>query len=144
DDMGLGKTVQAIALICRAVERDPGLPPFLVVAPPSVVPNWTAEIRRFAPSLPVVGVTDTQAKAGTELAASAAGARVVVTSYTLLRLDEAAYRALPWAGVLLDEAQFVKNPRTKAHRAAKELDAPFKLAITGTPLENSLVELWAL
>ena len=144
DDMGLGKTVQAIALICRAVERDPDLPPFLVVAPTSVVPNWTAEIRRFAPSLPVVGVTDTQAKAGTDLVDAAAGARVVVTSYTLLRLDEAAYRGMPWAGVLLDEAQFVKNPRTKAHRAAKDLDAPFKLAITGTPLENSLVELWAL
>ncbi|MFW6188308.1 MAG: SNF2-related protein, partial [Actinomycetota bacterium] len=138
DDMGLGKTVQAIALICRAVERDPGLPPFLVVAPTSVVPNWVAEIRRFAPSLTIVGVTDTQARAGTALADTAAGAHVVVTSYTLLRLDDTAYRALPWAGALLDEAQFVKNPRTKAHRAVKDLDAPFKLAITGTPLENSL------
>ncbi|GGG42387.1 DNA helicase [Kocuria dechangensis] len=144
DDMGLGKTVQAIALICHALERDPGLPPFLVVAPTSVVPNWVTEIHRFAPSLVVAGVTDTQAKAGTELARTAAGAHVVVTSYTLLRLDEAAYRGTTWAGVLLDEAQFVKNPRTKAHRAVKEIDAPFKLAITGTPLENSLTELWAL
>ncbi|MEF3121057.1 SNF2-related protein [Kocuria flava] len=144
DDMGLGKTVQAIALICRAVERDPGLPPFLVVAPTSVVPNWVAEIRRFAPGLRAVGVADTQARAGTPLADTVAGAHVVVTSYTLLRLDETAHRELPWAGVLLDEAQFVKNPRTKAHRAVRELGAPFTLAITGTPLENSLTELWAL
>lgn len=147
DDMGLGKTLQALALVCHARQAGATGPdggPFLVVAPTSVVPNWVLEARRFAPELKVAAVTDTRAHSGRPLAGSAAGADIVVTSYAVFRLDAAAYRELPWAGLILDEAQFVKNRNTKAHQAARELPAPFKLAITGTPLENNLMELWSI
>lgn len=140
DDMGLGKTVQTIAAILRARELDPELPPFLVVAPTSVVANWTSELKRFAPSLTIETMNSTRQ----HLPETASGAHVVLTSYTLLRLEADLYQSLPWAGVIMDEAQFVKNPRTKAYRAVKDLSARFKLAITGTPMENNLSELWSL
>jgi superfamily II DNA or RNA helicase len=141
DDMGLGKTLQALALICHARERDAG--PFLVVTPTSVAPNWADEAARFTPGLRVEVVLDTLARSGREIA-QIASAEVVVTTYTLFRLDCASYQAVPWAGLILDEAQYVKNHRGKTYRCARELDAPFKLAITGTPMENRLMELWAM
>ncbi|HZE04458.1 MAG TPA: DEAD/DEAH box helicase, partial [Solirubrobacteraceae bacterium] len=143
DDMGLGKTLQALALVCHARERDPDTGAFLVVAPTSVAPNWAAEAARFAPGLSVDVVLDTLAKSGRAID-DIATADVVITTYTLFRLDADAYRSVDWAGLLLDEAQFVKNHRAKTYRCARELDAPFKLAITGTPMENNLMELWAL
>lgn len=151
DDMGLGKTLQTLALIAHAREHraEGGAgaaahpPPFLVVAPTSVVGTWQAEAAHFTPGLVVRAVTTTQGSAA-RLAEVAAGADIVVTSYALFRLDAAHYRALDWAGLVLDEAQFVKNHLSKAHEAARELDVPFRLAITGTPLENNLLELWAL
>ncbi|TAM70670.1 MAG: hypothetical protein EPN48_04735 [Microbacteriaceae bacterium] len=118
--------------------------PFLVVAPTSVVSNWITEAARFTPDLAVTAVTQTQAKAGSPLAQTWTGADVVITSYTLFRLDFDAYQAQDWAGLILDEAQFVKNHAAKAARCARELKTPFKLAVTGTPLENNLMELWSL
>jgi superfamily II DNA or RNA helicase len=144
DDMGLGKTVQSLALICHAKQADPGMAPFLIVAPTSVLSNWAAEARRFAPGLTVVTVTDTLRRRGQELAEVVAGADVVVTSYTLFRLDIDAYAAVDWSGLVLDEAQFVKNHQSKVYQSARRLPAPFKLAITGTPMENNLMELWSL
>jgi superfamily II DNA or RNA helicase len=144
DDMGLGKTVQALALICHAREAGPLPGPFLVVAPTSVVGNWAAEARRFAPGLKVCAVTETVARRGTPLAEDVAGADLVVTSYALFRIDAEAYQGLPWAALMLDEAQFVKNHQAKTYQCARRLSAPFKLAITGTPLENSLMDLWSL
>jgi superfamily II DNA or RNA helicase len=144
DDMGLGKTVQTLALICHAREAEPAGDPFLIVAPTSVVPNWAAEAARFSPGLRVVTVTDTLRRRGQELPEAIDGADVVVTSYTLFRLDAAAYGAAAWAGLVLDEAQFAKNHQTKVHQCARRLPAPFKLAITGTPMENNLMELWSL
>ncbi len=143
DDMGLGKTLQALALICHARERDPGVGPFLVVAPTSVVSGWVGEAGRFAPGLKVDAVTDTLARSGRAIEALAA-ADVVVTTYTLLRLEANAYRTVAWAGLILDEAQYVKNHQAKTYRCVRELPAPFKLAITGTPMENNLMELWSL
>ena len=168
DDMGLGKTVQSIALFAYArelfdaesralTERSfvtqsdvvaPGFAPFLVVAPTSVVPNWEREINKFAPHLKVATITASQKKAKQPLAEQIRDADVVITSYTLFRLDEEAYMeagiAQRWNGLLLDEAQFVKNAKTKAHRAARDLPARFKLAVTGTPMENNLMELWSM
>jgi superfamily II DNA or RNA helicase len=144
DDMGLGKTLQCLALICHAKQAEPGLAPFLILAPTSVVANWAGEAARFAPDLTVVGMTDTLRKRGQDLDEVIAGADVVVTSYTLFRLDYEAYAAADWAGLLLDEAQFVKNHQSKAYQCARKLPAPFKLAITGTPMENNLMELWSL
>ncbi|WP_309072226.1 DEAD/DEAH box helicase [Arthrobacter sp.] len=143
DDMGLGKTLQTLALLTHAKEQGEQRP-FLVVAPTSVVPNWIAEAQRFAPVLAVRGIADTQAKSGTPIAEQVEGADVVITSYALFRLDNDAYGKEEWAGLILDEAQFVKNHTAKVHRCAKDLDAPFKLAITGTPMENNLMELWAM
>ena len=139
DDMGLGKTLQALALIAHAKTAGADAP-FLVVAPTSVVSNWLAEAARFVPSLTVRGVATTKQS----LAQLAEGADIVVTSYALFRLGFAHYQKLGWSGLVLDEAQFVKNPASKAHEAAASLTVPFKLAITGTPMENSLTDLWSL
>ncbi|MDQ0754979.1 DEAD/DEAH box helicase [Arthrobacter sp. B3I4] len=155
DDMGLGKTVQALALICAAkvaAEAADGVAgvagagraPFLVVAPTSVVGNWQAETARFAPGLTVRAVSETFAKSGSVPAEAMAGADVVITSYALFRIDYEAYASQRWAGLVLDEAQFVKNHQSKAYQCARKLPAAFKLAITGTPLENNLMEFWAL
>lgn len=145
DDMGLGKTVQVIAMIARTLAQNPeGTKPFLVVAPTSVVPNWVSEIRKFAPRLTVAAATGTASGSGQGPGTLAAGHDVVVTSYTLLRMDEALWSAPEWETVILDEAQFLKNPRTQAHRVAKQLKTGSTVAVTGTPLENGLTDLWAL
>ena len=168
DDMGLGKTVQALALLAHAIEEHstaaPGEPfaPFLVVAPTSVITNWAAEAERFLPEAKVVTITETTA-GKTPLAERIAGAHLVLTSYTLLRMDEDAYTGYArtlgrtvdeftgehsapegWGALLLDEAQFVKNTGTRAWSIARAMPARTKIAMTGTPIENNLMELWAL
>ena len=127
----------------------PGAPrpprrPFLVVAPTSVASNWVSEAARFTPGLRVASVTTTEAKRTGSIADAAAGADLVVTTYAVLRLEADAFAALEWGGLVLDEAQFVKNPATKVHAAARGIRASFRLAVTGTPVENNLSELWAL
>jgi superfamily II DNA or RNA helicase len=144
DDMGLGKTVETLAFLTHARAAAPDDPPFVVVAPASVVGNWADEAARFAPGLRVAAMPATAKKLRTSVADLAAGADVVVTSYAVFRLEFDAFDALAWSGLVLDEAQFAKNPRTRANRTARALRAPFKLAITGTPLENDLIELWAV
>jgi superfamily II DNA or RNA helicase len=148
DDMGLGKTVQSLALIAHALETaeaEGELPgPFLVVAPSSVVPNWEAEARRFVPSLRVSRRAVTETKASSTVADDAAGHDIVLTSAAVLRLDAAAYAGVGWAGVILDEAQQAKNPSSKLFAALAGLRADFLLAVTGTPMENNLTELWAV
>ena len=144
DDMGLGKTLQALAMVCRAKESGTLTAPVLVVAPTSVASNWAREAARFAPGLAVRTVTATGRKLGTSLAEAVDGADLVITSYTLLRLGEEDYRALPWSALVLDEAQFVKNHAAKTYAAARRVPARVKLAITGTPVENNLMDLWAM
>jgi superfamily II DNA or RNA helicase len=144
DDMGLGKTLQTLALVCHARRDDPGSPPFLIVAPTSVVTNWAAESARFTPGLKVVSISETEARAGQRIDEIIAGADAVVTSYTLLRIDFDAYSKLSWSGMILDEAQYTKNHQSKIYQCARRLPAPFKVAITGTPMENNLMELWSL
>ena len=176
DDMGLGKTVQALALLAHAIEEHRAaseraaergesvepFAPFLVVAPTSVITNWAAEATRFLPEAKVVTITETTA-GKTPLAERIAGAHLVLTSYTLLRMDEDAYtgyartlgrtvddstgeQSAPegWGALLLDEAQFVKNTGTRAWSIARAMPAHTKIAMTGTPIENNLMELWAL
>jgi len=144
DDMGLGKTVQTLALVCHARAEKPDAEPFLVVAPTSVVGNWAAECARFAPGLRVVAITETLTRSGLDLAGVVNGADLVITSYALFRLDYDEYSDRQWSGLILDEAQFIKNHLSKGYHCAKKLSAPFKLAITGTPMENNLLELWSL
>jgi superfamily II DNA or RNA helicase len=143
DDMGLGKTLQMLALMAHAKEAGEARP-FLVVAPTSVLSTWRSEAAHFTPELRVAVVDATSSKRGIRVRDAAAGADLVITSYTLLRLDEPEFAEVGWAGLVLDEAQFVKNSQTKAYRAARDLRADVTFAITGTPMENSLNELWAL
>ncbi|MFD2027403.1 SNF2-related protein [Promicromonospora aerolata] len=150
DDMGLGKTVQTLAFVAQTRQELPAHPgargraPFLVVAPASVVSNWAAEAARFTPDLKVATLSTTAAKARTTVAQVAADADIVVTSYAIFRLDFDAFTDVEWGGLILDEAQFAKNHQTRANESARRLKAPFKLAITGTPMENNLMELWAM
>lgn len=140
DDMGLGKTATTLA---HLVER-PG--PHLVVCPLSVVHNWESEARRFTPGLRVtVHHGSTRQRADTDLALfGLADSDIVVTTYGLLPRDIEALGAIEWNTVVLDEAQFVKNASTKAARAVRQLRAAQKLALTGTPVENRLAELWSI
>lgn len=144
DDMGLGKTVQSLALINHARLEQPGAAPFVIAAPTSVVPNWAREAARFTPDLRVVAITDTMKKRKQTLDEVAGDADVIVTSHTLLRLDADAYCAREWSGLILDEAQFVKNFQSRLYQCVRKVNAPFKLAVTGTPMENNLMELWSL
>jgi len=148
DDMGLGKTVQCLTLAQHVAESTTQRKPFLVVAPTSVVANWVLEAQRFTPDLVVRQIGATEGTGKVSIADAARGADIVVTSYALLRLDFDAYQAVAhstgWAALVLDEAQFVKNPGSKVHASALDLEVRFKLAVTGTPLENSLTDLRAL
>jgi superfamily II DNA or RNA helicase len=139
DDMGLGKTLQVLALVQHAVSRGTERP-FLVVAPTSVVTAWRQQAATHAPDLRVGVVT----RRTDEVAAVAAASDVVVTTYALLRLEQEQFAAPRWAGLVLDEAQQVKNHRGKTYAAARTVDADFRLAVTGTPFENRLMELWSL
>ncbi len=147
DDMGLGKTVQVLAMAARAKEGGTlggTSGPLLIVAPASVVSGWAVQAATFCPELRVVVVRETERRSGVPLAMTASGADVVITSYALVRLDAEAYAAVGWAGLVADEAQFVKNHEAKTYQAVRALPVPFKLAVTGTPLENSLMDLWSM
>ena len=151
DDMGLGKTVQAIAMLASEREElDPDalhshkLGPTLVVCPMSVVKQWAAEIARFAPSLRVHVHHGSLRLAGAALAEAALRSDVVITSYDVATRDVDFLAAIGWDRLLLDEAQDIKNPNTKRARALRRLPAKRRLAMTGTPIENRLSELWAL
>ena len=172
DDMGLGKTVQVLAAVQRLVEEregaggeapvddgtdedsestdsdalnEPeGTGPVLVIAPTSVVGSWVEQAERFCPGLRVRAVRRTAAKREETLAQIVEGCDVVVTSYTIARLCEEEFIAQDWAWVVCDEAQFVKNHTSATYKAVRRLRSPSTIAITGTPLENSLMDLWAL
>jgi SNF2 family DNA or RNA helicase len=142
--MGLGKTVQLLAAILRVRADDPDSPPVLVVAPTSVGPTWADQARMFAPGLRLEVVDRTSAKRAEPLTEVRARTDIVVTSYTLLRLDEDEYTAAPWGAVIFDEAQFVKNRQAATYKSARRLRARVKFAVTGTPMENNLMDLWSM
>ena len=137
DDMGLGKTLQTISLLAgRTGDR-----PQLVVCPTSVVGNWERELSRFAPELPVIRHHGPDRPAEPE--EFKAGA-VAITSYGLLRRDLALLESVDWDVVVLDEAQQIKNPAAQAAKAARRLPSTTRVALTGTPVENRLSELWSI
>ena len=145
DDMGLGKTVQTIAWILRrksSAEKTPG--PVLIVAPVSVTTNWVREFTRFAPGLKVILHQGEDRSRGGFLAANCRQADVVVTGYSLLVKDFRELQGVTFSALVLDEAQMVKNPDTRVAKAARSLDVPVRVALTGTPLENSARDLWSL
>ncbi len=143
DDMGLGKTIQTLALLQRERERGETRP-VLLLCPTSVVNNWRKEAERFTPSLPVLihhGTDRRRQKAFREAAMKHA---LVVSSYSLLHRDLESLKDVSWAGIVLDEAQNIKNPETKQSRAARSLSADYRIALTGTPVENHVGDLWAI
>ncbi|MDO4259340.1 MAG: DEAD/DEAH box helicase [Actinomycetaceae bacterium] len=146
DDMGLGKTLQILSAVVALKEADTGetRPPILVVAPTSVVSTWASEAARFTPSLTTRVVASSGKRREEDLAAICEGADLVVTSYTLMRLDSEEWAEQAFSGLILDEAQAVKNPTTAIHRSLRELQIPWCFAVTGTPIENSLADLWSI
>jgi superfamily II DNA or RNA helicase len=140
DDMGLGKTLQALALLVRRASSGPAL----VVCPSSVVHHWAAEAARFAPTLRVHRLSDADAPGRVALIGQAGRRDVFVASYALLASEVDLLAGLPLATVVFDEAHALKNPRTQRAAAARRLQAGFRLALTGTPIENHLGELWSL
>ncbi len=146
DDMGLGKTIQALALLLNEKENHGGkLPgPVLLVCPTSVVTNWQRESRRFAPTIKILKHQGPDRKRGKDFIEAAKAAELIITSYPLLRQDSEGLQAIDWHGVILDEAQNIKNPSAKQTQAARSLKAGFRFALTGTPVENRLMELWSI
>jgi superfamily II DNA or RNA helicase len=144
DDMGLGKTVQLLAL--EAGDRQDGerRAPTLLLCPMSLVGNWQREAARFAPDLRVHAHHGPARAHGAELTAELADADLVVTTYTTMTRDIEELSAVDWHRVVLDEAQLVKNARSGAARAARTLRARHRIALTGTPMENRLSELWSV
>ncbi|HET7815094.1 MAG TPA: DEAD/DEAH box helicase [Candidatus Baltobacteraceae bacterium] len=140
DDMGLGKSIQAIAhlLLCHGEEA--AAVPSLLVVPTSLVPNWLAEIQRFAPSLRVLTL---HGAGRARLLADVENADVVITTYALLSRD-AFFQEREWHVAILDEAQAIKNPLAKVSRTARKIKARQRICLTGTPMENHLGELWSL
>ena len=141
DDMGLGKTVQALAWLQHLREAN-GLSPTLVICPASVVFNWEREARQFTPELKVLLLTAGEHRH--TLRQEIPAHDLIITNYALLRRDLAALQKFAFRAIILDEAQNIKNPESMVARAAKALRAEHKLALTGTPLENRLLDLWSI
>ena len=145
DDMGLGKTLQTIAFLLSEMQEAPGDANrrSLIVAPASLVYNWESECARFAPELRTRLVAGTQEQRK-EMIQNAGMQDILITSYDLLRRDIELYQDLPFFCEIIDEAQFIKNHATQGAKAVKTIHASFRLALTGTPVENQLSELWSI
>ena len=145
DDMGLGKTLEVIARLLKEREEADDVPPTLVIAPTSVIGNWRKEIERFAPKLgTLVHQGSTRHKDKQAFAEACQKHDIVLTSFALARLDEKLLQGLKWHRVVVDEAQNIKNPHAAQTRAILKLTAPHRLALTGTPVENRLRDLWSI
>lgn len=144
DDMGLGKTIQWIAYMLRIQEEEPEKVPSLLICPTSVMGNWQKELERFAPSLKVHLHYGLDRAKGEGFAAAARQADVVITTYTLALKDREELRQIAWSSLCLDEAQNIKNPYAKQSVAIRKLQARHRIALTGTPIENHLTELWSI
>ncbi|AFY64653.1 DEAD/DEAH box helicase [Geitlerinema sp. PCC 7407] len=144
DDMGLGKTIELIAFLLHLQERGDLQGPTLLVCPTSVLGNWEREVQRFGPSLKAwVHHGDKRLKAKA-FAKEAARHQLVITSYALIPRDLKTLQEVRWRGVVLDEAQNIKNADSKQSQAVRQLEAQFRIALTGTPVENRLAELWSI
>ena len=145
DDMGLGKTIQTISLLLREKERLGKLPaPVLLIAPTSVVTNWEREIDRFGPELQTYVHRGAGRLRGDSMRAAVQGKDVMLTSYPVARLDAESIQSVNWLAVILDEAQNIKNPSAKQTQVIRKFKAEFRIALTGTPVENRLSELWSI
>jgi SNF2 family DNA or RNA helicase len=145
DDMGLGKTVQAIVVMLDWRRQRNGGNAILIVCPVSVLGNWRRELERFAPNLrTTLHHGKGRAATGDEFRAMLQRTDIVLTSYNLLQRDEEVMQDVVFDGVVLDEAQNIKNPTTRQSKVARALRGHFRLALTGTPLENRPLDLWSI
>ncbi len=144
DDMGLGKTIQLISLLLHERRQLPAVGPTLLVVPTSLIENWARELKRFAPSLRYHVHHGPQRLDGDAFAKAVAASDVVITTYALVPRDRTTLGAMEWWRVVLDEAQFIKNPPTQQAGAIRALHAARRVALTGTPVENRLSELWSI
>jgi SNF2 family DNA or RNA helicase len=144
DDMGLGKTIQLIAMLQHLKEQKRLQKPTLLVCPTSVLSNWEREVRRFAPNLKAVVHHGDRRLQSNAFAEAAQKQDLIITSYALTYRDFKTLQVVSWQGVVLDEAQNIKNPQAKQSQAVRDLDAEFRVALTGTPVENRLSELWSI
>ena len=144
DDMGLGKTIELIAFLLHLNEQEALESPTLLVCPTSVLGNWEREVKKFGPSLKVVVHHGDKRLKGKAFAKAVKDKQLVVTSYPLVYRDTTTLQNISWQGIVLDEAQNIKNPGAKQSQAVRELNAGFRIALTGTPIENRLSELWSI
>jgi SNF2 family DNA or RNA helicase len=144
DDMGLGKTIQWITYLLKVKETERPEAPALLICPTSVIGNWQKELQRFAPDLQVHLHYGPNRGKGDHFTSSIEGADLVITSYALAHLDEQELGTVHWHCICLDEAQNIKNAYTKQSSSIRRLQADHRIAMTGTPLENRLTELWAI
>jgi hypothetical protein len=143
DDMGLGKTLQTLALVQR--QRDLGhVRPVLLVCPTSVIENWKREAERFFPDMRLYIHHGRDRLKGGAFVFQARRSTMVISSYSLLHRDLTLYRSVDWLGVVLDEAQNIKNPDTRQARAARGIKSGWKVALTGTPIENHAGDIWSI
>jgi len=144
DDMGLGKSPQFLAFLMYLKEHKPLEKPTLLICPTSVLGNWEREIKKFAPTLKTLVHHGSKRLQGKVFQTAIANCDLVLTSYPLVQRDVKTITSVDWQGVALDEAQNIKNAEAKQSQAVREIEAEFKIALTGTPVENRLTELWSI
>lgn len=144
DDMGLGKTIQLIALLLMERENNQTPGPTLLVCPMSIVGNWQRELTKFAPSLKVLVHHGAERSAGEDFKEKVTGQDVVLTTYSLTHRDQEELGGIEWERLVLDEAQNIKNSASRQTQAIRKLPARYRVALTGTPVENRLSELWSI
>jgi SNF2 family DNA or RNA helicase len=144
DDMGLGKTLQVIAFMLHLKTQERLFKPSLIICPTSVVGNWEREIVKFAPSLTVLVHHGDKRKQNKDFKKATAGKDLVITSYALIQRDLKILSSIEWEGIILDEAQNIKNSATKQAQGVRKLTVGFRICLTGTPVENRLSDLWSI
>jgi SNF2 family DNA or RNA helicase len=144
DDMGLGKTIQFIAFLLNLKEQEALEKPVLLVCPTSVLGNWEREVKKFAPTLKVVQYHGDKRPKGKAFVETVNKNDLVITSYSLVQRDLKSLQSVSWQIIVLDEAQNVKNSEAKQSQAIRQLESTFRIALTGTPVENRLQELWSI
>lgn len=144
DDMGLGKTIQFIAFLLHLKEQNALEKPTLLVCPTSVLGNWEREVKKFGSPLQVLMYHGDKRPKGKAFNQAVQGKDLIITSYALIHRDVKIFQSVSWQGIVLDEAQNIKNPEAKQSQAVRQLEAEFRTALTGTPVENRLQELWSI
>ena len=144
DDMGLGKTPQLLGFLLHLHSKRTLQKPVLLICPTSILTNWEREVKKFAPSLTTLIHHGDKRISGSDFVNSVSNYNIVITSYSLVQRDLNFLNSILWQGIVLDEAQNIKNPQSKQSLAIGNLNGDFRIALTGTPIENRLSELWSI